>query len=86
MFSLVIGFVVLLECHCDVCSALFAGISVSQQRLIWQSVELQDDMTVESLNLQDGTKLTLIPAMRGGPLNYRRGVIFIVKGCYTNEY
>lgn len=48
------------------------GISVSQQRLIWQSVELQDDMTVENLNLQDGAKLTLIPAMRGGPLNYRR--------------
>lgn len=81
-----IGFVVLLECHCDICSVLFAGISVSQQRLIWGSVELEDDMTVEGMKLQDGAKLTLVPAMRGGPLNYRRGMIFIIKGCRTYLY
>lgn len=51
---------------------MFKGISVSQQRLVWQSTELQDDSMLEDLKIQDGAKITLFPAMRGGPLNYRR--------------
>lgn len=53
---------------------IFVGISISQQHLVWRSTELNDEKTIEDYEIQDGAKLRLIPAMRGGPINIRRGM------------
>lgn len=48
------------------------GIPVSQQHLIWQSVELEDDYNLDDYKIHDGATLKLVLAMRGGPINTRR--------------
>ncbi|KAK3738049.1 hypothetical protein QZH41_012926 [Actinostola sp. cb2023] len=48
------------------------GIPVSQQHLIWRSVELIDDFCLHDYNICDGATLQLVLAMRGGPINTRR--------------
>ena len=59
-----------------------AGIPISQQHLIWQSVELEDDFCLRDYSIGDGATLKLVLTMRGGPINTRRskcllpGIIF----------
>lgn len=48
------------------------GIPMSQQHLIWRSVELEDDYCLHDYNISDGATLQLVLAMRGGPINTRR--------------
>ncbi|XP_060096952.1 AN1-type zinc finger protein 4 [Heteronotia binoei] len=48
------------------------GIPVSQQHLIWNNVELEDDYCLNDYNIAEGCTLKLILAMRGGPINTRR--------------
>ncbi|XP_014379296.1 AN1-type zinc finger protein 4 isoform X2 [Alligator sinensis] len=48
------------------------GIPVSQQHLIWNNVELEDDYCLNDYNISDGCTLKLVLAMRGGPINTRR--------------
>ncbi|XP_033004320.1 AN1-type zinc finger protein 4 isoform X1 [Lacerta agilis] len=48
------------------------GIPVSQQHLIWNNVELEDDYCLNDYNISEGCTLKLILAMRGGPINTRR--------------
>ncbi|XP_062981964.1 AN1-type zinc finger protein 4 isoform X2 [Elgaria multicarinata webbii] len=48
------------------------GIPVSQQHLIWNNVELEDDYCLKDYNISEGCTLKLILAMRGGPINTRR--------------
>ena len=46
---------------------------MEKQHLIWKSVELEDKLKVSDYNLTTGSTLQLVTAMRGGPLNIRRG-------------
>uniref|UniRef100_A0A8C8VHJ3 Zinc finger AN1-type containing 4 n=1 Tax=Pelusios castaneus TaxID=367368 RepID=A0A8C8VHJ3_9SAUR len=48
------------------------GIPVSQQHLIWNNAELEDDYCLNDYNISEGCTLKLILAMRGGPINTRR--------------
>ncbi|XP_053164798.1 AN1-type zinc finger protein 4 isoform X2 [Hemicordylus capensis] len=48
------------------------GIPVSQQHLIWNNIELEDDYCLNDYNISEGCTLKLILAMRGGPINTRR--------------
>ncbi|KAJ6661722.1 hypothetical protein lerEdw1_013244 [Lerista edwardsae] len=48
------------------------GIPVSQQHLIWNNIELEDDCCLNDYNISEGCTLKLILAMRGGPINTRR--------------
>ncbi|XP_077207039.1 AN1-type zinc finger protein 4 isoform X3 [Paroedura picta] len=48
------------------------GIPVSQQHLIWNNIELEDDCCLNDYNIAEGCTLKLILAMRGGPINTRR--------------
>ncbi|XP_053307280.1 AN1-type zinc finger protein 4 [Spea bombifrons] len=48
------------------------GIPVSQQHLIWKSVELEDKCSLNEYNISEGCTLKLVLAMRGGPINTRR--------------
>lgn len=48
------------------------GIPVSQQHLIWQSKELEDDCSLQDYKITDGATLKLVISMRGGPINTRR--------------
>ncbi|XP_063289685.1 AN1-type zinc finger protein 4 [Pelobates fuscus] len=48
------------------------GIPVSQQHLIWNNVELEDERTLKDYNISKGCTLKLVLAMRGGPINTRR--------------
>eukprot|EP00794_Sanderia_malayensis_P012803 gene12803-14116_t len=48
------------------------GIPISQQHLIWQSMELEDDLCLHDFDISDGATLKLVLAMRGGPINTRR--------------
>nr|XP_056705271.1 AN1-type zinc finger protein 4 [Euleptes europaea] len=48
------------------------GIPVSQQHLIWNNMELEDDYCLSDYNIAEGCTLKLILAMRGGPINTRR--------------
>jgi len=47
---------------------------VSQQHLIWQSVELEDDRSLYEYQIHSGATLQLVLGMRGGPVNTRRGI------------
>ena len=49
------------------------GIPMSQQHLIWQSTELEDDRTLQEYQIYNGATLQLVLGMRGGPVNIRRG-------------
>jgi len=46
---------------------------MSQQHLIWQSTELEDDRTLREYHIHNGATLQLVLGMRGGPVNTRRG-------------
>ena len=46
---------------------------MSQQHLIWQSEELEDDRTLREYHIHNGATLQLVLGMRGGPVNTRRG-------------
>ncbi|MEE6488029.1 hypothetical protein FKM82_015116 [Ascaphus truei] len=48
------------------------GIPVSQQHLIWNNVELEDEFCLNDYNISEGCTLKLVLAMRGGPINTRR--------------
>ncbi|XP_077998980.1 AN1-type zinc finger protein 4-like [Glandiceps talaboti] len=48
------------------------GIPISQQHLIWQSTELEDDYCLSDYSITAGSTLKLVLAMRGGPINTRR--------------
>ncbi|XP_028408395.1 AN1-type zinc finger protein 4-like [Dendronephthya gigantea] len=48
------------------------GIPISQQHLIWRSVELEDDYCLHDYDINDGATLQLVLAMRGGPINMKR--------------
>jgi len=48
------------------------GISMSQQHLIWRSMELEDGYCLHDYGIKSGATLTLVLAMRGGPINMRR--------------
>lgn len=48
------------------------GIPTSQQHLIWRSTELDDESCLNDYNIDAGTSLKLVLAMRGGPVNTRR--------------
>jgi len=55
-----------------------AGIPVSQQHLIWQSVELEDDRRLNEYDIHHGATLQLVIGMRGGPVNTRRGTCILL--------
>lgn len=44
----------------------YEGVSVHQQKLIFEGQLLEDEKTVESYNLKDGSILHLLIASRGG--------------------
>ncbi|XP_071505546.1 AN1-type zinc finger protein 4-like [Diadema antillarum] len=48
------------------------GIPISQQHLIWRSVELEDDYCLQDYGIPPSASLKLVLAMRGGPINTRR--------------
>ncbi|XP_063817566.1 AN1-type zinc finger protein 4 [Pseudophryne corroboree] len=48
------------------------GIPISQQHLIWNNVELEDEFCLNDYNISEGCTLKLVLAMRGGPINTRR--------------
>jgi AN1-type zinc finger and ubiquitin domain-containing protein 1 len=48
------------------------GIPTSHQHLIWKSNELDDESCLNDYNIESGTTLKLILAMRGGPVNTKR--------------
>ncbi|KAJ7324492.1 hypothetical protein JRQ81_017512 [Phrynocephalus forsythii] len=48
------------------------GIPVSQQHLIWNNIELEDDYCLTDYGISEGCTLKLILAMRGGPINTRK--------------
>lgn len=48
------------------------GIPVSQQHLIWQSSELRNDICLHDVGIISGAHLTLVLAMKDGPVNMRK--------------
>jgi hypothetical protein len=48
------------------------GIPVSHQHLVWKSNELEDESCLHDYNIAAGTTITLVLAMRGGPVNTKR--------------
>lgn len=48
------------------------GIPISQQHLVWQAAQLDDDYCLHDYNIGPGATLKLVLAMRGGPINTRR--------------
>lgn len=52
------------------------GIPMTQQHLVMNSIELLDDVKIMDYKLKNGDTIQLIPAMRGGPVNLRRGEFY----------
>ena len=48
------------------------GIPVSHQHLVWKSNELEDESCLNDYNIEAGTSIKLVLAMRGGPVNTKR--------------
>jgi len=48
------------------------GVPLSQQHLIWQHTELEDDYCLHDYSIPEGATLKMVLAMRGGPINTRR--------------
>ena len=46
---------------------------MEKQHLIWKSVEMEDKVKIADYKLTTGATIQLVTAMRGGPLNIRRG-------------
>uniref|UniRef100_A0A8D9FG49 AN1-type zinc finger protein 4 n=1 Tax=Cacopsylla melanoneura TaxID=428564 RepID=A0A8D9FG49_9HEMI len=51
------------------------GILVSQQHLLYNMQELDDQSTVQDYGIQDGSTIKLVLSMRGGPLGTARRVL-----------
>lgn len=51
---------------------LGAGIPIYQQNLIFQSRELKDMNRLGDAGIRNGSTLTLVASMRGGPISTRR--------------
>nr|XP_057914996.1 AN1-type zinc finger protein 4 isoform X3 [Doryrhamphus excisus] len=50
------------------------GIPVTQQHLIWNNLELDDEHCLHDYGIAEGCTLKLVLAMRGGPINTKRVV------------
>ncbi|CAF0985164.1 unnamed protein product [Rotaria sp. Silwood1] len=48
------------------------GIPIPHQHLIWKSNELDDESCLNDYNIEAGTTIKLVLAMRGGPVNTKR--------------
>lgn len=48
------------------------GIPISEQHLVWQSIELENEQSLQHYRIPDGATLRLVLNMRGGPVNTRR--------------
>lgn len=48
------------------------GIPIPHQHLIWKSNELEDESCLNDYNIEAGTTIKLVLAMRGGPVNTKR--------------
>lgn len=48
------------------------GIPISQQHLVWQAIQLDDEYCLHDYNIGPSATLKLVLAMRGGPINTRR--------------
>ena len=48
------------------------GIPASHQHLIWKCNELEDESCLYDYQIEAGTRITLVLAMRGGPINTKR--------------
>jgi AN1-type zinc finger and ubiquitin domain-containing protein 1 len=48
------------------------GIPCSHQHLVFKSNELEDESCLNDYNIEGGTTLKLVLAMRGGPVNTKR--------------
>ena len=48
------------------------GIPISHQHLIWKSNALEDESCLNDYNIEAGTTIKLVLAMRGGPVNTKR--------------
>ncbi|KAL1464127.1 hypothetical protein WDU94_003802 [Cyamophila willieti] len=51
------------------------GVLVSQQHLLYNMQELDDQSTVQDYGIQDGSTIKLVLSMRGGPLGTARRVL-----------
>jgi len=51
---------------------LILGIPVHQQNLIFRSQELKDSARLCDTGIKNGSTITLVSAMRGGPISTRR--------------
>ena len=47
------------------------GIPIGQQHMIWAGEELKDSAILHEAGLRNLSKLRLVVAMRGGPVNTR---------------
>lgn len=56
------------------------GIPISQQHILWKSMELKGELTLKEYNIKDGATLQLVLGMRGGPKSMRSG-----QGCLVNR-
>uniref|UniRef100_A0A8C1BQS8 Ubiquitin-like domain-containing protein n=1 Tax=Cyprinus carpio carpio TaxID=630221 RepID=A0A8C1BQS8_CYPCA len=59
------------------------GIPVSQQHLIWNGMELEDEYCLHDYSITEGCTLKLVLAMRGGPVNTRRGAFPPATGIFS---
>ncbi|RDD47411.1 AN1-type zinc finger protein 4 [Trichoplax sp. H2] len=50
----------------------FEGIPISQQHLLWKSIELEDDYCLIDYRITNGSTLQLVLSMRCGPINTKR--------------
>lgn len=64
---------------------IFLGIPISQQHLIWQTVELDDEYCLHDYDIHNGATLKLVLAMRGGPINTRRGKLILLMLLYSSH-
>ncbi|XP_018425757.1 PREDICTED: AN1-type zinc finger protein 4 [Nanorana parkeri] len=48
------------------------GIPITQQHLIWNNIDLKDDVCLNDYMISEGCTLKLVLAMRAGPINTRR--------------
>ena len=53
-----------------------SGIPITQQHLVWNNTELDDEYCLQDYDIQDGSTLKLVPTMRVGPINTRRSEHF----------
>jgi len=59
-------------------SFVITGIPASQQHLVWHSNELKNEQSLQDCSICSGATLQLILSMQGGPINSRRGMIFMI--------